>query len=171
MKFYHASTISYLSESEIIVGGIFPALTGEVESRDYLGHYQGSEVFKIVRGTRFAPEPSFYELPYAKFPTVDRHGNIFYETAPPKIGFALTQKDVFGKTTLWREPRLDLGSISQYAAAPSGAYVAFIYESPSFKKKNGKHALGFFDLRTERWNPVLPPPISDSALIPLKTTQ
>ncbi len=170
MKFYHATTISYLSESEIIAGAFAPAYTSEPKARDYFEPYQGSEIFKIKRGVQSAPEPNYYDFPFAKFPTVDRYGNIFYETAPQKIGFALTRKDILGKITLWREPRMNLGSVSQYAAAPSGDYVAFIYESPSIKPTSGKHALGFFDLRNEKWNSVIPPPMNESILVPLKTT-
>ena len=90
LKFYHATTISYLSESEIITGAFAPAITGGTERPDYLGRYQGSEIFRIKRGMLFAPEPSFYDLPYARLPTIDHHGNIFYATAPEKIGLSLS---------------------------------------------------------------------------------
>ncbi len=171
LTFYHAKMISYLSESEIIVGGMYPFETGTAERPDYLGQYQSSQIFRIKRGMRFAPEPSYYDLPYAKYPTVDRPGNIFYETAPSKIGFSLTRKDIHGNTTIWRAPRMNMAAVSQYTVDPGGAYVAFIYGGPPIKSTEGTSALGYFDLKTEKWISVNPPPMSESILIPLKINQ
>ena len=168
MNFYHAAVISYLSESEIIAGAVFPEHTGTADRPDYLGRYRGSEIFRIKRGMRFAPEPSYYDLPYAKFPTTDQQGNIFYQTAPEKIGFALTKKDVLGNTIVWREPRMNMASVSQYAAAPSGDYVAFVYGGLPIKNKDGSHALGYFDLKTEKWISVAPPLVNESIPISLR---
>lgn len=168
LTFYHAKMISYLSESEIVASAIFPFETGTDERPDYLGQYQSSEIFRIKRGTRFAPEPSYYDLPYAKFPTVDQHGNIFYETAPPKIGFSLTRKDIQGNTTVWREPRMNMAAVWQYAVDPGGAYVAFIYGGPPIKSKEGSAALGYFDLKTKKWISVIPPPVNESIPVSLK---
>jgi len=167
INFYHAAVISYSSESEIIAGAIFPTHTGTADRPDYLGQYQASEIFRIKRGMRFAPEPSYYDLPYAKLPTVDLGGNVYYETAPAKIGFSLVRKDSSGNTSIWREPKLNRASVSLYAAAPSGDYVAFIYRGIPPKSKDGTSALGYFDLKNEKWISVTPPPVSESTLIPL----
>ena len=171
MNFYHAAVISYLSESEIIAGAIFPEHTGTVERPDYLGRYQGSEIFRIKRGMRFAPEPSYFDLAYAKFPTVDIRGNIFFEAEVKKIGISLIKKDILGNTTVWREPRMNGGSVAQYIAAQSGAYLAFVYGGPSIKTGEGMYALGYFDVNAEKWISVSPPPVSESATTPLKTNQ
>ncbi len=170
MKFYHASSISYLSNDEIIASGFAPANTGSEERRDYLGKYQGSEIFLIKRGMRFAPEPSFFDLPNAKLPSTDLQGNLFYETAPAKTGFSLTRKNRFGEPTIWREPRMNLCVITQYIAAPSGTYVGFIYGGDQIKTRERKHALGYFYLNSETWNTVIPPPVSESILMRLKTS-
>ncbi len=169
LTFYHATMFSYLSESEIIASAFFPEHTVTGEHYGSFSQYQGSEVFRIKRGMRFAPEPIYYDLPFAKFPTVDLQGNIFYETAPPKIGLSLTRKDTGGNTSVWREPRMSMAPVSQYAVDPGGAYVAFIYGGPPIKSEEGSSALGYFDLKTEKWISVTPPPVSESILIPLKT--
>ena len=171
MNFFHAAVISYLSESEIITGAIFPEHTGTDNRPDYLGQYQGSEIFRIKRGMQQAPEPSYYDLAYAKFPTIDFHGNVFYQAESAKTGISLVSKNVSGKTTLWREPRMNRGAVSQYAVAPSGSYVAFVYGGPSIATKDGAYALGYFDLTTEKWVPVTPPPVIESMRLPIKTNQ
>ncbi len=171
LTFYHATMISYLSESEIIASAMFPYHTGTDEHYGSFSQYQGSEIFRIKRGIRFAPEPIYYDLPFAKFPSVDQQGNIFYETAPQKIGFSLTRKDIHGNTTIWRAPRMNMAAVSQYTVDPGGAYVAFIYGGPPIKSTEGTSALGYFDLKTEKWISVNPPPMSESILIPLKINQ
>lgn len=159
MRFYHATTISYLSNSEIITGALAPELIGSDESRDYLHKYQGSEVFRIKRGMRYAPEPSFYDLPFSRHPSADTQGNVYFEAQPEHIGFSLVKKDTLGTTKIWRAPRKNLCTVRRYLAAPSGNYIGFIYGGDSIESKEGKRALGYFDVRTETWHPVLPPPI------------
>ena len=168
INFYHAAVISYLSESEIIAGAIFPEHTGTVERPDYLNQYRGSEIFRIKRGMRFAPEPSYYDLAYAKFPTIDLQGDIFYQAEVAKVGISLVRKNHLDNTTVWREPLMNMASVSQYVAAPAGDYVGFIYGGPPLRTKQGTSALGYFDLKTEKWIPVIPPLVSESTLIPLK---
>ena len=168
INFYHAAVINYLSESEIIAGAIFPEHTGTVERPDFLGQYQASEIFRIKRGMRFAPEPSYYDLPYARIPTTDLQRNVFYQSAPANIGFSLVRRDTSGNIVVWREPLIKTASISRYAAAPSGDYVAFIYRGPALRSKLGTSGLGYFDLKTEKWIPVVPPVVAESTLIPLK---
>lgn len=166
MKFYHATTVSYLSESQIIVGAMAPAHTGSSKRPDYVNQYNASEIFKINRGMPFAPEPSFYDLPNANFPSPDDAGNIFFETQPEKIGAALTRKNSKGQTTIWREPKFNLCSVSQYVAAASGAYVGFIYGGDLIKTATGSRALGYFDVASETWIPVSPPLIENSISLP-----
>ncbi len=169
LTFYHAKMISYLSESEIIASAIFPRHTGTTERPDFLGQYQASEIFRIKREMRFAPEPSYYDLSYAKFPTIDQRGNIFYQAEPAKIGISLVRKDAEGDITVWREPMMNRADVRQFTADPGGAYVAFIYGGPPIKSTEGTSALGYFDLKTEKWISVAPPSVSESVLIPLKT--
>ncbi len=171
LTFYHATMISYLSESEIIASAMFPYHTGTDEHYGSFSQYQGSEIFRIKRGIRFAPEPIYYDLPFAKFPSVDQQGNIFHETAPSNIGLSLPRNDIHGNTTIWRAPRMNMAAVSQYTVDPGGAYVAFIYGGPPIKSKEGSSALGYFDLKTEKWISVAPPPVSESTLIPLKINQ
>ncbi len=168
LMFYHATMFSYLSESEIIASAFFPHHTGTDEHYGSFSEYQGSEVFRIKRGMRFAPAPIYHDMPFAKFPTVDLQGNVFYETAPPKIGLSLTRKDNGGNTSIWREPRMNMAPVSQYAVDPGGDYVAFIYGGPPIKSKGGSSALGYFDLKTEKWIPVVPPAVSESIPVSLK---
>ena len=168
LMFYHAKMISYLSESEIIAGAIFPYHTGTAERPDYLGQYRSSEIFRIKRGTRFAPEPSYYDLSYAKFPTIDQQGNIFYQAQPAKIGISLVRKDAAGNIIAWREPRMNRADVRQFTVDPGGDYVAFIYGGPSIKSTEGTSALGYFDLKTEKWIPVVPPAVSESIPVSLK---
>ena len=63
------------------------------------------------------------------------------------------------------------GSVAQYIAAQSGAYLAFVYGGPSIKTGEGMYALGYFDVNAEKWISVSPPPVSESATTPLKTNQ
>lgn len=170
MRFYHATTISYISNSEIIAGALAPELIGSTESRDYLRKYKGSEIFIIRRGMRYAPEPIFYDIPFARHPSADDHGNIFFEAQPAKIGFSLVKKSTLGTTNIWRAPRKNLCTVSRYIASPSGNYVGFIYGGDSIASANGKRALGFFDVVKERWYPVSPPPIDESTIVRLPRT-
>ena len=164
MRFYHATMINYLSDSEIIAGALAPEFTGEGQSRDYLGKYQGSEVFKIKRQMRFAPEPSFYDLPFARYPSTDIRGNVFFEAQPEKIGFSLVMRTATGSTKIWRAPQKNFCVASKYISAASGNYVAFIYGGDSLTSAEGKRALGYFDVQNETWHSISPPKINQDLL-------
>lgn len=171
LRFFHATTISYLSDSEILAGALAPLNTGSNELRDYLNRFKGSEIYRVRRAIRFGPEPIFYDLPFAKFPTSDGLGNIYYETQPQKIGFALTRRDISGATTIWREPHMQLCNVSQIVAARSGSYIGFLYGGDAIESKSGRNALGYFDIERETWNPLTPPLITESQLIPVIANQ
>ena len=160
MRFYHATTLNYLSNSEILAGALAPESIASNEYGDYFNKFQGSEIFRISRGMRYAPEPVFYDLPYARYPSADAHGNVFFETQPQKIGFSLTQKSSSGHTKIWRAPLKNKCVVSKYLADPSGSYVSFIYGGDPIASKDGRHALGYFDVQKETWHPVYPPPLS-----------
>ena len=156
--FYSGTSIQYLSESELLVHASIPN-ANSLESWNKLSKFNRSEIYKISRGMSKAPEPEFQDLPNSTYPAADRENTIFFMSQPHSIGVSLTRKKADGFTTLWRYPSLNYTYQSALTAAGSGRYIGVIYGGSPLKTEEGDRAICVFDLETEQWIPLSPPPL------------
>jgi len=131
--------------------------------------FNGSEVYKLRRGSTEFPAPSFIDIQNASSPSVDKEGNIYLSGQQlPKFGSAFFRKSPSGETDHWIQPIFQpAGEIN--VVAPNGQYVAFMYVADGTSYADKKRAFGVLNLGTSEWQQVAIPPLQSSTPVIVRT--
>ena len=165
--FFDGIISQYVSNDEVLLQTY--ATQSTVQISDYRKMFNGSEVYKLRRGSTEFPAPSFIDIQNASSPSVDKEGNIYLSGQQlPKFGSAFFRKSPSGETDHWIQPIFQpAGEIN--VVAPNGQYVAFMYVADGTSYADKKRAFGVLNLGTSEWQQVAIPPLQSSTPVIVRT--
>lgn len=168
--FFEGAQMQYISGNSEILFHAYGPLAQAQSMSAYSKRYNRSNVYQISRGQTTLSEPILTEINGAKYPLIDRVGNLYFGGDHPRTGASFFRKSSRGEVEQWVIP-VTFANIFNTAVAPNGAYIAFIYPLPETRQSEGKHGLGTLDTQTSQWGTLSVPPLESSTPIFVKLTQ
>jgi hypothetical protein len=116
-------------------------------------------------GEKTLPDPSFIKFKNAKYASVDKNNNYYFEGEPPQRGSSYIRVSAANEIEFWTMPLMQVMNV---VADPNGRYMAFMYNTGDVNSRKLQRAMGMLDLSSGKWTQVRIPSLVSCISIPVK---